>query len=167
MLLLLPVFGIRAIWISYALCYVIFLAIMFLFRTLRLHHPLRTVDDLMLLPPDYYETSNLFNITLTGDKESAETIVNVGPFLEEKGLDERTVYICSLCLEEIFVKIAEGPDRPRHIDIRLFISDGKVRFSVRDDGPMTIRFLFDESDEFDGIGIKIVRGMADEVEPSM
>ena len=51
--------------------------------------------------------------------------------------------------------------KPTYVDIRLFIQDDNLRFSMRDNGPMKNHLIVDDTEnKEENVGISIVRKMA-------
>jgi Na+-driven multidrug efflux pump len=156
--------GIATAWISYTVCFVIFIAIWISMLRLYLKRPLRSVEDFLLLPEDYFEGQNLLNISLKGGIRESKKIAGIGDFLSGRGICKKDAYRCQLCVEEIAMRLSEGKKMPKYLDIRIFTVRGNVHFSIRDKGPMNNYLVFVPKDMFDGVGIRIVRAVAKRVD---
>jgi hypothetical protein len=97
--------------------------------------------------------------------QSFEKIDGIRKFLEDHNYDEATVYQCEACLEELLIRVLKDKKKPTYVDIRLFVQDDSLRFSMRDDGPMNNHLIVDETEkcELNNAGISIVRKMANTV----
>jgi len=163
-LLLLRSLGISAAWIAYTGCFVIFIAVWVIALMIYMKRPIRTVEDFLMLPKDYFEEDNLMNISLRGGIRESKRIAEIGDFLVSRGISKKEAFRCQLCVEEIVMHMSEGKKLPKFIDIRVFIAGGRIHFSIHNKGTMCNYLVFEPKDEFDGVGIRIVRSVAESVD---
>ena len=116
----------------------------------------------MLLPKKYYDNKNLLEFSMEVKKnQNFEKIDGIRQFLEDHNYDEATVYQCEACLEELLIRVLAKKKKPTYVDIRLFIQDDNLRFSMRDNGPMKNHLIVDDTEnKEENVGISIVRKMA-------
>ncbi len=156
--------GISMVWVMYPACYITFFICIYLFLAKRAGKMRLSLDDIMMLPSDLYNDKNLLNYSMIVKKDSVPAnFEKMHSFLIDHGYDVKTAYRCELCLEELSMRILEQDKKPTYIDIRLFVSENHLKFSIRADGPANNYLVFEKKDEFDGIGIEIVRNISQNV----
>lgn len=158
--------GINGLWIGELIAYLLFFAALYFLISRRIKKRPRSLDDLMLLPKEYYDDRSVMSISI---KKNMDLVTGISEkiqhFLTNRGADEKKAYYAALCLEELAVLIAESAkNRPgSYIDINVFMNGPAVKLSIRDNGPECNYLLYDPEDTISGIGIKIVRKIAEDV----
>lgn len=158
-----PSLGLQAAWIAYLVSDVILVLVMVLVYRFAFHKRIPySADDIMLLPDEFYDEKNLLNISLGKADRNLNVVPSVRQFVGSLGFGDKVAFRCALCVEELTTRAMSG--NPQDVDIRLFMLDGNLHISIRDDGKASNHLAFDPVDEFDGVGIRIVREMAKSVE---
>jgi len=160
---LVPSLGLQTAWIAYLVSDVILMLVMMLIYHFAFHKRIPySADDIMLLPNEFYDEKDLLNISLGKADRDLNVVPGVRRFVGSLGFSDKIAFRCALCVEELTTRAMSG--NPQDVDIRLFMLDGNLHISIRDDGKASNHLAFDPVDEFDGVGIRIVREMAKSVE---
>ena len=131
------------------------------------------MEQLMVIPDDFGVSPDArIDISVQSMDEVLMVSRRVTEFCRKRGIDERRVYLASLCMEETAGNIVEHgftKDNRRHsIDIRVVHKNDDVIMRVKDDcvpfDPETRRQLNDPGNRMKNIGIRIVYQSAQSVE---
>jgi hypothetical protein len=160
--LLVNLIGVSGVWYAYLANHLVFFATAVVVISIKTGHVPRNMDEAMLLPKKYYDNKNLLEFSMEVKKnQNFEKIDGIRQFLEDHNYDEATVYQCEACLEELLIRVLAKKKKPTYVDIRLFIQDDNLRFSMRDNGPMKNHLIVDDTEnKEENVGISIVRKMA-------
>lgn len=160
--LLVNLIGVSGVWYAYLANHLVFFATAVVVISIKTGHVPRNMDEAMLLPKKYYDNKNLLEFSMEVKKnQNFEKIDGIRQLLEDHNYDEATVYQCEACLEELLIRVLAKKKKPTYVDIRLFIQDDNLRFSMRDNGPMKNHLIVDDTEnKEENVGISIVRKMA-------
>lgn len=133
------------------------------------------VDRLLLIPADFYDDiKERIEYSITSEKEAINISENVSSFFEkEKYNNKRNIYMVSLCIEEMAGNIAKYGFVRNHgyniCNIKVILhKDDSITIRLRDVCPkfdLKEKYkLMMQGDRFANIGIKLVFGIAKEVE---
>ena len=169
--LLAPAFGATGVWLSFPLGLVITLAVTLVYILVKNKHWPRGADEWLLLKPAFGAGDQL-KIHIRSTEEVVQTSGQVENFCLEHGVQPRISSFAGLCLEELAGNIVEHgfhADRKRHaIEIRVVVKEGTVVLRVKDDckpfNPREQVEMTASDDPAANIGIRLVYGLADEVE---
>ena len=169
--LLAPVLGSTGVWLSFPLGLVITLAVTLIYLLVKNRHWPHGADEWLLLKPDFGSGERLV-VHIRSTEEVVQTSGQVETFCLAHGVQPRISSFAGLCLEELAGNIVEHgftSDRRRHsVEIRVVIKDSDVVLRVKDDckpfNPKEQVELTASEDPVSNIGIRLVYGLADEVE---
>lgn len=142
------------------------------YSCLKIRHFPRNMEQLMVIPADFgTEEDARIDINVQSMAEVVQVARQVRAFCEARGIDERRVYLSSLCLEEMAGNIVEHgftKDRKKHsIDIRVVHKDDDVILRIRDDcipfDPGERKEIIDPRDIMKNAGIRIVYKIARDI----
>lgn len=127
-------------------------------------------DALLLIPEDFgYDDSLSFSVTtmdeVVGISEKIQT------FCTSHGIDRKRAYYSALCVEEIAGNVVSHgflkDEKSHYCEVRVMIDGGDVTLRIRDDCRyfnMKERYdVMKSKGQFSGIGIRLVYGIAKEV----
>lgn len=164
--ILIALIGMKGLWIAELVSYVAFFGVLYLLIWHKTKKKVKTLDDVMMLPKEYYDDKEVIAISIKKDMDTAVDISQrIQNFLLERGADKKKAYYAALCTEELsaLVKEAAKGNHESYIDIQVFMSKQSIKLSIRDNGPKCNYLLHDPEDPVSGIGIKIVRNIAKDV----
>ena len=131
------------------------------------------MEQLMVIPDDFGAGPDArIDISVQSMDQVLTVSKRVTEFCRRRGIDERRVYLASLCMEEMAGNIVEHgftKDKKRHsIDIRVVHKDDDIIMRIRDDcvpfNPRERREITDPRDILKNAGICIVYQIAKSVE---
>ena len=172
-LLLSPRLGILGVWLAFpvgemTLCLIIILSAVF--------KKDRNRDGLaayMLLPPDFgVADEDLLESSVKTVEEAVASSTEVDVFCRERGISKKEAYRLSLCTEELARNVIEhgfSDGKPHHLDIRVFIKDGKPVLRMRDDCILfdlrekAENWSYDPEHPEKNIGIRLVMSTAKDI----
>lgn len=162
-ILSLKLFGISGIWIGDALTYVLFFIINSAVILIKKRKMFISTEDFMLLPKDFYDEKNLLNFSITNKGQQVFCVAEqVESFLINHGYNKKIAAHCALCIEELMTRIVKK--NANVMDIRLFVSEGNINLSIRDDGEANNHLVYEPVDLADGAGIRIIRNSSKSVD---
>ena len=130
------------------------------------------VDALLLIPENFgYNDDESLAFGVTTPEEVTGISEKIQDFCMSRGIDKRRAYFAALCIEETAGNVVDHgfkKDNKEHsCDIRVMIENGDIILRIRDDCRyfnMKERYeVLKSQDAFSGIGIKLVYGIAKEV----
>lgn len=169
---LFPAMSMTGVWLAFVLAEIVMLMAIFIIAACKLHRLPKSIDDLMLLPPEY------------GSGESMRFAASVGNSMEEvMALSERvaadyndtaenkkTAAIISLCIEELggnIVRHAFVSGQKDSIDICTYKKEDKIIFRIRYYGqqfnPVAYLSSIDKDDITKNIGLSLVQGLVKDI----
>ena len=172
-LLLAPRFGALGVWFAFAISLVITGTITLLYILIRLKKWPRSADEWLLLEPEFGTGEHLVMMLYDMD-EVMQTSGHVEEFCTEHGVPMRVGMHAGLCLEEMGGNIVQHgfqADRRSHsIEFRVMLQEDDVVLRIKDDCiPFNPKEWLeittpDSGDPLANIGIRMVLGLAEEVE---
>ena len=171
--LLIPSLGINGVYIANVLNGVMCIVAILAYAWLMNRHFPRNMEELMVIPDDFgAKPEARIDIAVRSMDEVLMVSKSITDFCRRRGIDERRVYLASLCMEEMAGNIvAHGftKDNKRHsIDIRVVHKDDTVILRIRDDcvpfNPQERKAMTDSDDLLKNAGIRIVYQIAESVE---
>ena len=165
-------YGTKGILASAGITKFVLVLLLFLYVCWRCKGLPKRWEDVMFLPEGFggEETDNLYAVIRTLE-DIMQASREAQDFCREHGADARKAYYLSLCIEEMAVNILDHARKDGHdeiyVDFRLFVSEGRICFSLRDlhrqfDPTAYYQLHIADSPEAH-IGIRIVTKMAKEV----
>lgn len=164
--------GDNALWISGVVSEVlalllIYVVICIFYKTLR-----PSLKDFFMLPKEWEQQPPSYEASLRNDVKEAVTVSeNVHTFCKENGVDDKISYYIAVCLEEMVTNTIQYgfKDQKEHfIDIKVQAIGEGAKLRIRDDGiafnPMDYLKEQDSDDMIHNVGIRMVRGIAKEVD---
>lgn len=170
--LLVPHYGMNGVWYAQLLNGVITAAFILCYSVLKNHHIPKSIDELILLSPDYGVSAEDRMSASVRSMDEVEGISQTAfDFCIQHGMDSRRSMYASLCLEEMAGNIvAHGfRDRRKHsIDIRIIYTEKYLLLRIRDDAvpfdPVAYEKLFSSEDISRNIGLRMVSRIAGKME---
>ena len=165
--------GIRAVYIANVLNGLVCFAVILAYSRMKLKRFPANMEQLMVIPEDFGAGPDArIDISVQNMDEVLTVSKRVTAFCRRRGIDERRVYLASLCMEEMAGNIVEHgftKDKKRHsIDIRVVHKDDTIILRIRDNcvpfNPQERRELTDPRDLLKNAGIRIVYRIAQSVE---
>ena len=133
----------------------------------------RDMEELMVIPKDFGvpETERM-DLTVRTAEEVVTVARQIQSFCLERGIDARRAYLAGLSMEEMAGNVVDHgfrKDRKKHsVDVRVVHKEGKVILRVKDDcvpfDPQERRKLADPEDLTRNIGLRMIFGMAEEID---
>lgn len=171
--LLAPVFGALGVWTAFAVSLLITASITLLYILIRSKKWPGSADEWLLLQPEFGRSDHLV-MTLHNMDEIMQTSGQVEDFCLAHGLPMKISMHAALCIEEMGGNIVQHgfqADRRTHsIEVRIVLQGGGVILIVKDDCvPFNPKEWYeitrpDSDDLMANIGIRMVLGLAEEVE---
>ena len=166
-------YGSKGILASTGIAKFVLILILFLYVCFRCKGFPKRWEDVMFLPEDFAgeEKDNLYAV-IESPEDAVLQSERAHGFCLEHGADERKAFFFSLSVEEMSINIL---DHARKVgknnvmaDFRLFVSDGRICFSLRDlsdrfDPTAYYQIHLDEDDPEAHLGIRMVTKLAKEI----
>ena len=171
--LLIPWLMIKSVYIANILNGVVCCLVILGYACVRGRRFPRNMEELMVIPEDFGVSEDArLDISVRSVDEVVKVAEQVGAFCQRRGIDARRGFLASLCLEEMAGNIvAHGftKDKKRHsIDIRVAHKGDDVILRIRDDcvpfDPQTRKAIFDPEDILKNVGIRMVYGIARDID---
>lgn len=149
------------------------LLVILLYARLKVGRFPQNLGELMVIPRDFGVAEEArIDISIRDMAGVMEVSREVAAFARGRGIDERRVYLASLCLEEMAGNIVSHgftkDAKPHSVDIRVVHKDDDLILRIRDDcvpfDPAARRELTDPGDLMKNIGIRMVFKVAQSVE---
>lgn len=170
--LLTPVLGINGVYIANVLNGVVTNLVILVYAIIRNKRMPRNMEELMVIPPEFGVKENeRLDYAIQGMEDVTGLSEEVQQFCLEQGIDEKRSLHASLCMEEIagnVVKHGFRTDKKTHNAlVRVIHKKEDVILCFKDDcrafDPLTRFRLANQADRTANIGIRIVTGMAKDV----
>lgn len=159
--LLYPVIGTDAVWISFVLADILSILTLFAIIRMRIGHFPRSFSDLIVTPRGFSGVKEIYSGSIHSDmREVMELTTVIENACIRSGVDEMRSHKVALCIEEMagnVVKFAFAEPGSHCIDIRVLLQDDDLIFRMRDDGT-AFNPLEDDSEEH--LGIRVVKATA-------
>ena len=171
--ILIPVLKMNGLYISNILNGMICAVVIFVGAWITLKRPPRNMEDMMAIPDNIgVGPDERIDISVTSEEEVLNVSENISEFCTRHGIDRRRTIFSSLCMEEMAGNIVMhgfGKDRKKHsIDIRVVHKDDELILRIRDNcaafDPLKYHVAMDSDEAGKNIGIRLVYGIAKEVE---
>ena len=171
--LLIPLIGMNSVYIANVLNGIVCALVIFLYAWGKQKHLPRNMEELMVIPDSFgVSEDDRMDRTLRSTEEVVTLSEQVQQFCLKKGIDSRRAYLSGLFMEEMAANIVEHgftKDSKKHsIDVRVVHKDGSLILRLRDDcrpfDPGSRNELTENEDPTKNIGIRMVFGMAEEVQ---
>ena len=171
--LLIPRYGMNAVYIANVLNGVVTLLVVILYAVLKNRRIPRNMEELMVIPEGFGVAENdRMDLTVRSMEEVVTVSEKVQRFCLEKGLDAHRSTLAGLAMEEMAGNVVShgfNEDKRNHsVDIRVVHKSSGLQLRIRDDcmpfDPGERIKLTDPSDPSSNIGIRLVFQIAEEVE---
>ncbi|MBQ1493000.1 MAG: ATP-binding protein [Blautia sp.] len=171
--LMIPWVGMNSAFISSVLNSTVCAIVVIIYAWMKNRHYPATMEELMVIPKDFgVGPEARIDISVKNMEEVLTVSKRVTDFCRSHGVDERRVYLASLCMEEMAGNIVEHgftKDHKNHsIDIRVVYKEGTVLLRIRDDcvpfNPQERKELSISKDNLKNAGIRIVYQIAESVD---
>ena len=165
--------GINGVYIANVLNGIVCVSVFILYARIKTKRFPADLEQLMVIPADFGAAPDAkIDISVRSMDEVVTVRGDVTEFCNKRGIDERRVYLASLCLEEMAGNIVEHgftKDRKKHsIDIHVVHKDDTIIMRIRDDcvpfNPRERLELTDPKDPMKNVGIRIVYQIAQSIE---
>lgn len=168
--LLIPVLGIRGIYLANVINGVISIVIIVIYAwCCRKGFP-KTMEALMTIPKEFgVPQENRIDITVNSMDDAVGVSSRIQPFCWEKGIDRRKAYFAALAVEEMVTVIVEhGFCKQKHaIVLRVACKGDRVILRIKDNckpvDPAKNQGLMNPQDPTAHIGIRLVYSIAQDV----
>ena len=171
LVLLLPLWKYTGIWISFGANGVVFLALLYLVRSLKNKSLRLNVDRMLCLDETIRDNVPKMDISIHSNSGDVSAIsASAHDFLTAEGASVRTAYMASLCLEELAAdfaaKSAQQKKGDREImDVKLFSDAECIRIVIRNADKPYNPLDFELNDEtFSKVGVKLAQKVALRIE---
>ena len=172
-IILAPRLGALGVWLSFLIGLFITLGCSVLYPIIRCRRIPRNLDEWMLLPPEFGSADHHVH-HIRKIEHVTETAASVQEFCDRHGMIHRKGFYTGLCLEEIAGNIVRhgfhADNRKHDIEVRVICkNESDVILRIKDDcrpfNPHEWHEMTSVGDDpFKNIGIRLVYGLADEVE---
>ena len=172
-LVLSPFIKTDAVWLSYPIgeVLVIITVILAAFREKRTMP--KKMDDMLFLSDDFgAKKSDIFETSLATIEETIEAVHNIASFMQERDASPKEARLVPLFVEEMAGNVIEHgftKDQKKHsVDVRVLKKNSHWIIRIRDNcilfDPLQRATVFDPNDPAANIGIRMVVGMADDIQ---
>lgn len=170
-LLLTPVLGAKGVWYAFFLgevCTLLFVLVYITIRKRKLPH---TFSDIMSLPDDFgVDVKEKLEISLGNSMEEVMTVSQgIYSFCQERQIDSQLANKISLFIEEMAGNVVQHvfhPGEKKWFDFVIINKEERLLIHLRDNGaafdPLT--YMSEHKDDKEHLGIRLVMGLADNVE---
>jgi Na+-driven multidrug efflux pump len=182
LLILLPRWGYTGLWLTNGFSYIALYLLFFGSQSLLRRRPVKSLDDILSLPPEVRDNIPKLDITISGEGASiAGLSERVQDFLKEHGFTGKRAYMSALCLEELAVDLADNyrESYPRFfrsrgrnplggsslMDIKLFADGDNIHVNIRSSGAYYNPLDFKFNDEtLKKVGVRMAQKAAHKIE---
>lgn len=171
-LILAPILGALGVWIANPIGIFLTILLVPIYNVMYWKRKPRNIDEVMFLKPDFgIPEDRSLSIFIHNMDEVSQTAEKVQEFCLNNNMDEKAAYYSALCLEEMAGNVIQhgfGYDNKSHfLNIRAISREEDVMLRIKDDcvpfDPKTIADIVNDEGSFDNIGIRMVYGLADEI----
>ena len=164
--------GTKGIWIAFLVVDVLVMITIFIVNAIYLHRIPTHLMDFSMLPADFGVTDeDLKEYSPASMDEVMEASLGISEFCKEHGADLRTRMTVSLAIEEMGANVMSHKAKTRgkkHYNVRVFIKNGSWTVRMQDDyptfNPKEYVEIYEKSDKTDVIGLKMIMGLARDVQ---
>ena len=170
--ILIPTVGMNAVYIANVLNGVVCVLVILIYAIIKKKGFPRNMEELMVIPADFgVKEDERLDFAIHGMEDVTGISEQIQEFCMAKGVERRRSLYASLSMEEMagnVVKHGFGAEaKPRHAFARVIHKEGDVILCIKDDckafDPVERYRLADQTDRTANIGIRIVTGMAKDV----
>ena len=171
-ILLAPGIGALGVWLSFPIGIVITLICSGLYSVIRIRRWPRSLEEWLMLPPEF-GTGKRLVMELHSMEDVVQTSERAQTFCNDNGISAKAGAYTGLCLEELAGNIVnhgfQADRKPHTVEAGIVLrSDGKVVLRIKDDCiPFNPQECYEMTsyafDPFSNVGIRLVYGVADEV----
>ena len=165
--------GINGVWLGYIISESLTIFTVLAITWVKNGHFTKNVHDLLLLPDDFgVSPENRLNVTAVTVQEAIGISKEISEFCKSKSIDARRTLAASLCLEELAVIALSNCDVDKsYVDVFLSYKNGELKIRMMDNSRPFDRKLLagipDENDPCANVGVRIVKGLAKEINYSI
>lgn len=171
LLVLMPKLGYTGIWLSLGGNGILFLLLMYLFRSLKNRTTKMTLDRMLCLDESIRDNVPKLDISIMATTEDTTAFLEqVHAFLKQEQVGERCAYITALCLEELAVDFVQHTQERQSkkgeiVDIKLFSDEDTLRLVIRNAAKPYDPLQFDHEIENENkIGVKLAQQVAQRID---
>ncbi len=170
--LLVPQIGMNGVYIANVLNGVVTTIVIVLYAILKKRGVPKNMEELMVIPADFgVKEEERLDFAVSGMEDVIGISEQVQSFCLDRGIDKRRSMYASLSLEEMAGNVVkhgfEKEEKPRHAFVRAIHKNDDVILCIKDDcrafDPVARYRLADQNDRTANIGLRIVTGMAKDV----
>ena len=142
------------------------------YAVLKLRHFPRSMEELLVLPPDFgVPKEQRMDLSVERMEQVVEVSRQIQDFCQDRGIDGRRAYLAGLAMEEMagnIVKHGFSKDKKKHsVDVRVAHKGEGIFLRMRDDcipfDPGERLALMGEEDRTKNIGLRMVFAMAEDI----
>lgn len=171
LLVLMPKLGYTGIWLSLGGNGILFLLLMYLFRSLKNRTTKMSLDRMLCLDESIRDSVPKLDISIMATTEDTTAFLSqVHDFLKQEQVSERCAYITALCLEELAVDFVQHTQERQSkkgeiVDIKLFSDEDALRLVIRNAAKPYDPLQFDhEAENESKIGVKLAQQVAQRID---
>ncbi len=171
--ILIPFIGMNSVYIANVLNGIAVLTVFLFYAWQRAGRFPRTMEEFMAVPADFGVTEEeRLDLSVRSVEDVVSVAERVQRFCLERGISGRSAFLAGLSMEEMAGNVVEHgftKDRRRHsADVRVVHKDRDVILRIKDDcvpfDPGERLSLSDPADPAKNVGIRMVFGMAEDVQ---
>ena len=171
--ILIPVMKITGLYLSNILNGFICAAVVLVYVVVRNKHFPRTMEEFLLIPDGFGTTQDeRIDISIKDMQDVTSLSEQAVEFCKSKNIDRRRAFFTGLALEEMGRNVIEhgfSQDEHKHeIDVRIVHKDNDIILRIKDNcmafDPLSRAAILDNSSKEQNFGIRIVTGIAKEVQ---
>lgn len=171
LLVLMPKLGYTGIWLALGGNGILFLLLMYLFRSLKNRTTKMSLDRMLCLDESIRDSVPKLDISIMATTEDTTAFLSqVHDFLKQEQVSERCAYITALCLEELAVDFVQHTQERQSkkgeiVDIKLFSDEDALRLVIRNAAKPYDPLQFDhEAENETKIGVKLAQQVAQRID---
>lgn len=171
LLVLMHKLGYTGIWLSLGGNGILFLLLMYLFRSLKNRTTKMSLDRMLCLDESIRDSVPKLDISIMATTEDTTAFLSqVHDFLKQEQVSERCAYITALCLEELAVDFVQHTQERQSkkgeiVDIKLFSDEDALRLVIRNAAKPYDPLQFDhEAENETKIGVKLAQQVAQRID---
>ncbi len=164
-LILIGPFSEAGVWLAFILAEAITFAIIVAYAWFHRKHCPRSFTDLMLLPEDFGEADRLEISVKNTTEDIIKAVEAAMAYAETRGVDQQKMNAIGAMIEEVgtnIVRFAFEDSKNHWLDIFMVVKTDEVILHFRDNGKPFDPITYSDTNDV-GIGLKIIRGMAQEI----
>ena len=168
-------FGSKGVWMSFAIQFVIVASYVFICAYIMGRKNENLIDKLLVIPVNEEEEYTTYDFHIQSKEDALSMVNRFDDFRKNRISDKRKSYYCGLALEEIVFNILEyqeaNDELNPNIDVHIIIYENnrmimRVKDCCRERDPFEKYEYTNSGDEFENLGIRIVKSFAKDVKYS-